>query len=472
MSEAPAPTPDAAPPSRPWLPLSAALSVVILLVVALIGWDRSFWFDEVYTLGAAAIGRAQNWEIILRDVHPPTFTMLVRAWGEVVGPATPALRAVNLLGAAALAIGLWIASGLMTRRRFWLLVCLMLVSGYTLQLGLDLRSYALLLGLSFLAQVLFLKELSDKGPQTAWLVLLGTILGALHFFGAAVGLTILGLSALHHLGAGRFTRAGVLALSCAAIAAGVLGFAFLIGNAANQLGGVNWIKAGPEPLLDFFSQNLLLILAVIGILVYRKSPRVRPDRRRLAGWMLAVPVIVTVVTFLISLHTPVLTTRNMIVCIPGAALAVALYAPPVLMQRLAQTPILLIAVALVGFRFGDTATRDAQMIEWAITTAVPAPCIGAPIYVIQPSTVDDFAQEVFLGAILRPQIELTTFTDTTGIPPDCDMIAVGWHQIGDVADVVAFFAQRGVRAEAILPPNRRLAKRAAMTSGFVIRRLP
>ncbi|WP_157966222.1 hypothetical protein [Oceanibium sediminis] len=460
-------------PRRPWLPLSAALSVAILAVVVALGWDRSFWFDEVYTLGAAAVGRAQDWDIILRDVHPPTFTMLVRTWGEVVGGSTPALRAINLIGAAALALGLWIASKQLERGRFWLLVCLVLVNGYTLQLGLDLRSYALLLGLTFLAQALLLAEFSGKGAQTGWLILLAAILGSLHFFGTAAGLTILGVSALGHLRAGRIARAAVLGMACLVIGGAVLGFAFGIASASGQLGGINWIKTGPEPLLDFFAQQILLVLLVFGLALFRRSPSVDPAQRRIALWMLAVPGIVAGVTLLISLHTPVLTTRNLIVCVPGVSLAAVLLTPPALMQRLSATPLLLIAVALVGIRVGDIATRNTQMIEWAITTAAPAACDGAPIYVIRPSTVDKFAQEVFLGGIKRPQIELTSFSpDNAPLPPGCDMLAVGWHQIGEVSDVIAFFDSRGVRTEAILPPDTRLAKRAAMTSGFVIRVVP
>lgn len=457
----------------PWLALGVALGTVLAFAVVALGWDRSFWYDEVFTLGAAAIGRPLDWSNLLRDVHPPTHVLVVRWFGDLIGtPASPALRLTNLVGLIPLAATFAILARRIERPRLLLLAILYLFNFYTLNLALDLRSYFILLGTATLAQAVFFSERHDGRPRSAALVALAALLCALHFFGAAIGLSLLGVSALLWLREGRPARALALIAAAGLLAALVLYYAFAISQAGSKTGGQMWITNGPAPFVDFLSWQLPLAFLALLLLVYRHAPGPGPAARARAFEALAAPALVVVVTVAISMHTPVVTSRNLVVCVPGVSLAAALACPPTLVARLRASPLLLLVLAAIGLRYGDIATANAQMIRWAIRTATPPACDGVPLYVAGPDIVDEMAQDVFLGGQHRPLRDFTDFDPDAPWPPDCSMLGVGWHEYGKVSDVTAFFAAKGVRTEALLPPDQRLARQGLMTHGFVIRRLP
>ncbi|MSU88519.1 hypothetical protein GE300_02660 [Rhodobacteraceae bacterium 2CG4] len=449
-----------------WLTLGAALGAALALGVLLLGWNRAFWYDEVFTLGAAAAGRPLDWDVLLRDVHPPTYVLLVRGLGAALGGDSPLLRLVNLPGLLALLAALAILSRHLDRPRLALLAALIAVNGYTLGLMLDLRSYFLLLGLATLGHALLLDDAAGR-PRTAALALNAAALSALHFFGAAIGLALLLLSTLQHWRAGRRARAAASAALGAAITAGVLLWAFGIARTADSMGGRLWITNDPGPFLDFAAQQIPLALLALGIAA--AGGRLAPGAARAA---LVAPALVLAAGLLIALHTPVISTRNLVVGVPGVTLAAVLSTPQALLDRLRATPLTALVLLLAGLRYGDIATQDAQMIRWAVTEATPPECDGVPLYVKRPDIVDEMAQQVFRGSVRRPLEDFSAFERTAPRPPDCTVLAMGWHELGRVALVTDYFADHDVATEAVLPPDPRLARRGLMTHGFVIRATP
>jgi|GEM_PF-5731970 len=455
----------------PWLPLSAVLSLLILLGTLLLGWDRSFWFDEVYTLGAAAIGRPLDWALLKTDVHPPLFNLSVRQFGALFPGDSPGLRAINLVGLAAALAALVLSIRPLGQARVLLLLCVLLTSGYALQLSLDLRAYALLLGFTALLHAFFLREVLLDRPQTLPLVVLTAVLAGLHFFGAAVGLAMLGVSALRFWKRGQKARFGALTLAIVAITAGVLIWAIALTNAGGKFTtGGNWIDLGITAFVDFAAEQLPLAILGLLLLVYRHAPKPEGQMQQAALLMLAVPAIVVLVTGALSVVAPLISTRNLTVCVPGLAFAAVLVTPDKLLGQLRQTPIMAVIVLLSGLRYGDTGISNFQMIEWAIETATPPACDGAALYTLDPGNVSRFSQEVFLGEVKRPMIDMRELSAAPSALPDgCDVIAVGWHQTGQVNEVVGFFTALGLNTEAILPPDPALAAKGLMTSGYVIR---
>jgi len=449
-----------------WLAAAAAIGTALALGVILLGWNRSYWYDEVFTLGAAAAGRPLDWNVLLGDVHPPTYVLLVRWLGEVVGGASHLLRLVNLPGLLALLAALALLSRHLDRPRLMLFAALIAVNGYTLGLMLDLRSYFLLLGLATLGHALLLEDASGR-PRTAALALTAAALAALHFFGAALGLSLLLLSMLHHWAQGRRVHAAITAALGAAITAGVLGWAFGIARIADSLGGQMWITNGPGPFLDFAAQQIPLALLVMGIAIQRG--RLAPGPARAA---LVAPAMVVAAGLLISIHTPVISPRNLVVCVPGVTLAAVLSTPPALLARMRGTPLTAVILIVTGLRYGDIATQDAQMIRWAVTRATPPACDGVPLYIKRPDIVDEMAQQVFRGGLKRPLADFTEFDPAAPRPADCTILAMGWHEVGTVSLVTDFFAAHGVETRAVLPPDPRLARRGLMTHGFAVRTAP
>ena len=448
----------------PWLRISALVSLLAGLAVVALGWDRSFWYDEVFTLGAAAPGRAFDWAPLLGDVHPPTYILLVRALGALTG-AEPAIRAVNLLTVLPLLAAWLVLRPVLEANRRLLLFALLLGSGYVLTLILDLRAYALLLALSLLGQALLHAHACGRRHPAA-LALTAVLLTSLHFFGAAIGIAQLLLAALLDWRAGRRGAAVGLAVAGAALGAATLVWAFGIARTADLLGGEMWLANGLEPFLDFASLQLPLALVLLSLLALRRLPA--PQGGAALAVALAAPAMVLAVAAVISVHTPVISARNLAVCVPGLTLATVLRLPEPLLERFGRGPTLALALLLSAGLYAQQAITDRQMIRWTVQTATPPACTGAPIQVLQPDIVDRFAMELF-SAHPRPAIDISQ--PVAELPPGCDILAMGWHQLGPVSDVTAFYAQQEIATEALLPPDPALAETGEMTHGFVIRRV-
>ena len=448
----------------PWLRISALVSLLAGLAVVALGWDRSFWYDEVFTLGAAAPGRPFDWAPLLGDVHPPTYILLVRALGALTGPE-PAIRAVNLLTVLPLLAAWVVLRPVLETNRRLLLFALLLGSGYFLTLILDLRAYALLLALSLLSQAVLHAHACGR-RQVPALAVTAALLTGLHFFGAAIGIAHLTLAAALDWRDGRRGAAAGLLLAGAALAAATLVWAFGIARTAGLLGGEMWITNDLQPFLDFASLQLPLLLVLLSLLPLRRLPV--PETGAPLVVALAAPAMVLAVAAVISLHTPVISGRNLVVCVPGVTLAAVLRLPAPLLERFGRSPTLALALLLSVGLYTQQAVTDRQMIRWAVQAATPPECEGAPIQVLQPDIVDRFAMELF-SAHPRPTID---FSDPVpDLPPGCDIVAMGWHQLGPVSDVTAFYAQQEIATKAVLPPDPALAETGEMTHGFVIRRV-
>lgn len=74
----------------PW-----AGGVVSGLFAFLLGWDRSLWFDEGYTVMVERLPFADMMHWLAVDAHPPLYYLLLRVWMAVFGDSFAAMRALS-----------------------------------------------------------------------------------------------------------------------------------------------------------------------------------------------------------------------------------------------------------------------------------------------------------------------------------------------------------------------------------------
>ncbi|NNU79720.1 hypothetical protein HMH01_04620 [Halovulum dunhuangense] len=467
-----------------WLAICQALAIVLLLVVIVFGADRSYWYDEVYTLGFAAIGQDLDWALLKSDVHPPTYALLIRGMAGLfdMGPYGYDLRLVNLPALLAAIYGFWLLRQVFDPARLALLTVMLVVNFYTLMLGLDLRSYALLLGFGWLAHAAYLLELGGQRPRHATLILSCILLWSLHFFGAAIGLSLLAASALHGWRMGMARWAIALRLGLAAVLFALFcGWVFVASDVLASTGGKGWIRNGLDPLLNFVGWQAVAMLVLLTALVLRRrmarQGRAAPKPPRIILWLFLPGAMVLVAAAVISFHTPVISSRNLTVLVPPVLLAIAFHVPDrmltphlgfsarPLVAGLAVTAI----VAVIGLRSADNGTRNGQMVEWVLREATIPECDGEPVYVFIPDQLDRVAQRVYFGRVVREPLNYLDY-DPALISASCPVIGMGWHENGTVDDVVAFLAQRGTETVPVLPPDPRLAAARLLISGYVVRR--
>ncbi|MEO0388018.1 MAG: hypothetical protein AAF281_10880 [Pseudomonadota bacterium] len=452
--------------------LQVALGAALLVWLGFLAArsDENFWFDEVFTLGAAGVNGTLDWDVLLRDVHPPTHVALVHLASQFVDGARPVLRAINALALIPLVLAFLLLRAQIGRERATLAALVLVANTFFFLFSLELRVYGLLLGTAALGHVLLFCRLRAVRGAEPGLIATALALTGLHFFGAALGTALLLVSAADHVKAGRRRRALVplgFAGLCVAL---TLGWAFVLGDVRGALGGALWIRNEFGPWIDFALNQPLVLAGVVLLLAARRQGATSPALVPVL-WLLAPFGLVIAVALAISLHSPVVSTKNLTVGVPAMALVMGLAMPAPLLAALDRTVWSVVGVVAVCLGAAYSGGGTPQYIRWAVETATPAPCHGRPLYVVNPDSVDRYAQRVFLGAVLRPP------TDILSLPPKidaadwtgaCRVIAAGYHEFGRASTVTAFFRDRGLDVTVRQAPDPRAAAGDQRSFGYVV----
>ncbi len=466
------PPPETHPP---WLAISTLASAAIFVGFLVLRHDLPFWYDEVFTLGAAGIGsNSMDWPTILRDVHPPTYILLVNVFSQLVEGDTHAIRLVNLAAVPALALSAAILWKQLGGLAFWACTLLLLSSLFVFHFALELRVYGLLLAFALLGHALWLKRLESKGGTTIPLILTALCLTSLHFFGAALGTALLLLAALASLRQGEKASAAAFCFSALVCTGLTLWWAFAVADISRALGGQLWIKNGLQPWATLISGLPLLALTLLFIALYRrKVPTLWPSPNPL--WLLAPGAMVVGVALLISFHSPVVSVKNLCVLIPGLALFTVRAAPSAFLTAANATPFTLILAFATTASSAWKAGQPHEYVRWVVETASPPQCEGVPLYVLRPDIVDEYAQQVFLGARIRPLANLPDIKkgfDLTAFEGPCTILGAGWHEPGNTEMVQRFLETNGIPVTISRHPQSEAKGDTRLSPGFVIRLVP
>jgi uncharacterized membrane protein len=232
------------------LGLAALAAALVVLAFAVIEAPAPFWYDEVFTLGAAGVFPDLDWLNIRRDVHPPGYLILASLGRALLGGDPLGARLVNLLALAVAAAAAWRLARVLGRDRMLIVLTLLLASRYTPFFVAEARSYLLLMALCLLGHALILRPMG-RGAALG-LSLTAIALSGLHFFGTAIAGGLI-LTAL-----GRHLRnGGDAGITAVLVAGGALALTISVGWIAvfsdfrDNLGGSFHITNDPRLLMDF-----------------------------------------------------------------------------------------------------------------------------------------------------------------------------------------------------------------------------
>jgi uncharacterized membrane protein len=391
----------------------------------LYGLDRqSAWADEITTLLITdpALTFAQFWHLALSDVHPPLYYLLLRSWSAVLGQSDVAARLPSaifgiLTVATAACVKPLPAPG---RLAF---MALLAVSPGAIEYAQEARSYSLLLLFSTVVTSSCLSFVSNPINDRAAiraitaLAVAGILASYTHYFGFLLAVAAGAVAVwAGRVGQRRALRAG-LAL------AGIVGsfIPWIIYHSHYMSYGVRtagWIA--DFPLSGTISWFLRLCLggpipAVALVLFAGVALATRPFRQFAqhdpamhVGSSVALLALGSAV--LVSLHTPILTSRNLIVVLPPLYLmmaALAAYAVTrwrALAAACFAVQLLLMSQALAWYY---TAQTKEQWRESASFVLSQPDCVEGPIYVF-----GDTANYRYLVGKSRPRLKFIA------IPPD------------------------------------------------------
>ncbi len=423
----------------------AALAVVAVATVHILSYiGRPLWFDEIFTAIASRPEPGIDWPRVEGDVHPPGHILLVWAWQTVFGPGAEMLRLSNLLALPVIALAAWRLSGALAPRRMWLALALLIGNGLFLYFLTELRAYFLLIALSLLGHAALLRLVrAPSRTDLALLIAAALAASALHFFGTAIGGGLLVTAALMAPSRGQRIAA---ALGLVALLAGFALWLTFTTAIANGTATDLWLENDPAILPLFISRGPLLVAALLAVLVARaRGARMQP------GWpVLLLPSALALgVALALSLLTPVISEKNLVVVLPALALALAVAAPPALLYRANRSAVMVLAAAVLTFLPGYLAGRVHQNPRWVIEEAYARDCAGLPLYFAEPGFMQDYARRLYAPDVRRPQVPLIKLIGgSAAFSPidyrDCPVVAAGWHEDGPLDDIAEVVTRSGL----------------------------
>lgn len=320
------------------VPLALGAIVVLGAGLRVYALDyQSLWSDEIFSLTTAdpTLTFGQFWDRVLADTQPPIYYLLLRFWLKVFGQSEIAVRMPSaffgVLTLCAAAILPYSPQSRCCRLAFPLLLA---VSPGAVWYAREARSYALLLLLSTvvtLACVRFVHCMTHENDRARSAIVILATAAALasftHYFGflisAAIFLTCFLLT--------NRRRRTIVMIAGSGVVASFLPWV-VYHSQSMEVGRVAWIGDFPVAAsvrwfayLSFggtASLGLFIGMAVALLATAGGSRRLAAWRSTI--WACALLCLLTLAAAAgISLHTPILTSRNMIVVLPALYLSAA-----------------------------------------------------------------------------------------------------------------------------------------------------
>ncbi len=333
--------PIAAPKGMPrWALLLAILLIAVGLYLRLFGLDReSLWFDEIFTWRYSSMGDLAS--VIDRgaagDVHPPLYLVLWHFWIRFAGDSEWSLRFPSVMaGFAAIPAMFHLGRRSYSWREGLISAALMTISFAPLYYSQEARAYSFVVLLTIVVMIFSLRILESvlggaraSTGACAGYAVSSVLLAYLHYFGLLLVLLLAAGGLLISIR----RRTALLQMMMLHVPLVVAYAPWLpVMKRQRQSKQDFWI-ADPDPgeliavLRLIFSKSDLLVYAAILLylsllLRWIRSRRGRglksPPATLLTTFCLVAPILVA---YLFSeLMRPILTRRNLLICLPAAYL--------------------------------------------------------------------------------------------------------------------------------------------------------
>ncbi|WP_163266252.1 glycosyltransferase family 39 protein [Chelativorans alearense] len=350
---------------------------------------QSLWLDELWTVAASdpslTFGQWIN-QWILPDVHPPLHHLVMRAWRVVFGVDEWSLRLSSAVTSAlCVAVVPLIQRWTPVVRRPLALATWLATSTGAIVYAQEVRAYALLLLLTTAAiclSVAIARRIEQRERVLAPAAILAAVTVMLeytHYFGVLVVAGLFG--ALFLFAAAHRDRpaiGAVVVMGSMSMLAFLPWMLFHVPHLGGLLGGKFWIANNWHTTftrLAGFAAGVPAVFAALAVLVVGSMVR-RPQMVRKPEYFVPLVAMGTILAgaLLISLHTPVITDRNLFVLLP---------------------PFYVLAIAAVGDLedIYDGAYRQALLL---LPAAVAAISLGAAIYWLAKETKEQWREAAAL----------------------------------------------------------------------------
>ncbi len=291
------------------------------ILLRLVRINRSYWFDELYTM--AQLGEP-SFQRMLHDTtldpnNPPLFSMIGYGWVQIFGYSEIGSRSLSLLLGILLIGTPWIARTALNQTEKWLAAAMLALWYLPIRFSQETRVYSLMLLLGAICLYCFLENMVTPTRARRVAIHISLIFLALtHVFGILLALSFLATMILLAKGVRQRTALTLYAAALAAVGSAPL----LLDGILSLTGGRFWVPFTPSWLL---TQAILVVTPVgAAILLYsfamaRSSGPVLEWRSPLTRAL--IPSLVMLVgSIVLSVHTPIIIARNLICLVPALVL--------------------------------------------------------------------------------------------------------------------------------------------------------
>ncbi|MDB9739695.1 hypothetical protein OAB10_05295 [Candidatus Pelagibacter sp.] len=425
------------------------INIIIYLYSLIYAFDRPFWIDELHVIGVSNnIFNISLKQVFIENIlHPPLFFYLV-GFFNFFFENLYFLRLVNALGLIPL-----IYSLILLKRYFKNInlnfILLLIISNYIFfYYSIELKMYFLIYCLSFLQHTIFLIDVKQKKFKFLFFILC-LLMTSIHIFGLVISMSILliyGIISLKDKNLVNFFYNLISSIILIFLFAIMFYYSTLD---VNNFKAMSWIAFQKWYFRAFLEWSIPIGLSsvVFFLIVFLKNNIFNffnfnsKSNFNLNIFYITLPsIILLITTIAISLKTPVITHRNLIVIAPAGILLCGLLSLKFFKYKgyeLILTVLILITTYCNFFIFKNNAIYTTENIEWVINKTYKKDCKNVPIYFndnkkilfkkMTNNAIDIYAK-YFRELRRLSDLDIDTFNQLSTMYPKCDIFIASFHE--------------------------------------------
>ena len=463
------------------------INLVIFITGYIIGFNKSFWIDEVLSINyALKIPSLSLKEIFTQDIHSPFFYFLLFLGENILGSISKNgnldlhfLRLINIFGF----IPIYYSFLLVKKKKYTanlnidIFFLLLISSNYFFHYILDLRMYFLLLSFSLLINVINLINTVENENKIAFLIS-SILLSMLHVYGLVISMSILFFRFIKNI---YFKDKRKLIVNLTFIILLLIIFIIFyfpsLFNEENKL-NIGWIKNNLWYYRIFIEYTIATLVLIFGIIIllswiYKKEIVKKQNISKFfksdffyETVVLAAPAIILmfVVLAISFLLFPIVHYRSLIVIFPNLVLYASILSVLLINKRQYKIFFIFFLIFLTfincNFYFKNMINNH-ENIEWVVKKTFTKNCKNVPVY-FNDNTKDNLIpllNDIVLlysknnrPILLMSELNISEYEKALNINENCKIYFFTFHS-KNFENNVDYLNKRDLRLKIIYAPN-------------------
>ena len=450
------------------------INIFIYLYTLFAGYDRSFWIDELHVIAVSkTIFNISLKQVFIENIlHPPLYFYLVGIFSYLFDNLY-FLRLVNAIGLIPVLYSLFLLKKYFNEIDLNFILLLFISNYFFFYYSIELKMYFLIYCLSLLQHTIFLVDERQNCHKFLFFIT-SIVMTSIHVFGLVISmsmLTIYSLISLKNKNIKIFFYNFFLILILLLMFGVMFYFSTLDTSHFKAMSWIEFQKWYFRVFLEW-SIPIAIFTSVFFIVVFLKNNISDfftfnlVSNFNLRIFYITLPsLILLFVTVIISLKTPVITHRNLIVIAPAGILLCGLLSIKFFKYKGFKI-ILCILIAVTSyfnyFTFKKNSIYTIENIEWVINRTYKKDCENAPVYFndnnkilfrkMTNNAIDIYAK--YKRELKRlTKLDIDIYNNLILNYPNCDVFIASFHERNFEKNINKIFNNKTNNIKIILAPD-------------------